>query len=138
MALGAYPFLRMPEYPNREPSWYAFVVQFIQTKANGVSIDQFVRALVAEGLVEVDRPKSTGPVHCLPLFSTPHLILPRLYGNTIKRVETFENAKAFYGNAIKLPVWAFPEDAAVVQKYIEGFQKVADVVVRQPELLRGI
>ncbi|MFH1299406.1 MAG: DegT/DnrJ/EryC1/StrS family aminotransferase [Patescibacteria group bacterium] len=135
---GKYEFLKMPDYPNRQPSWYAFVMQFDKSRSNGVSIAQFVRALHAEGLVEVDRPGSTRPIHDLPLFIKPNLALPKLYSNPLTHPGPFANALLFYENAIKLPVWTFPEDEPIVRKYAEGFHKVCRAVQNEPELLRGL
>ncbi len=127
-----YPFLRMPEYPNRQPSWYAFVMQFDDKHSNGVSIEQFTRALLAEGLAEVDRPGSTCPCHDLPLFTNPQEAMSRLYDRRQNQIEAFDKASAFYRNAIKLPVWAFSTDKDVVDKYVEGFHKVCQAVLDTP------
>lgn len=129
-----YPFLLMPQYPDRQPSWYAFVMQFNESHSNGVTIEQFTKALVAEGLVEVDRPGSTCPCHDLPLFTDPHEVLPRLYQQSIVQSGQFSNAEAFYRNAIKLPVWAFASDKDLVDKYLEGFHKVCGAVLHSPEV----
>ncbi|MEO6077327.1 MAG: aminotransferase class I/II-fold pyridoxal phosphate-dependent enzyme, partial [Candidatus Andersenbacteria bacterium] len=129
-----YPFLRMPKYPNRQPSWYAFVMQFDDKHSNGVSIEQFTRALLAEGLVEVDRPGSTCPCHDLPLFTDPQKAMSRLYDQRQSQCGLFGEASAFYQNAIKLPVWAFSKDKDVVDKYTEGFHKVCQAVLDTPEV----
>lgn len=129
-----YPFLHMPHYPDRQPSWYAFVMQFDENHSNGVSIEQFTKALVTEGLVEVDRPGSTCPCHDLPLFTDPHEVLPRVYQHSITHSGQFDKANAFYRNAIKLPVWAFVDDKDVVEKYVEGFHKVCSAVLHSPEV----
>ncbi len=129
-----YPFLRMPEYPDRQPSWYAFVMQFDKSHSNGITIEQFTKALLAEGLVEVDRPGSTCPNHDLPLFTDPHEVLPRLYQQPLTHSGQFDRAKPYYRNAIKLPVWAFAQDRTVVEKYVEGFHKVCRAVLDTPEV----
>lgn len=135
---GEYPFLRMPEYPNRQPSWYAFVMQFDDAHSNGVTVKQFTDALQAEGLVEVDRPGSTCPIHDLPLFTNPHEAIPRLYQQPISHTDQLDNATCFYKNTIKLPVWAFPEDRWIIEKYVEGFHKVCQVVLDSPDTFQKV
>jgi len=135
-AFADYPFLCMPSCPDGQPSWYAFVMQFNAEFSNGVPIEKFTKALHAEGLIEVDMPGSTCPIQNLPLFIDSNEAMPRLY--SAKRVpeRRFDNAQRFYEQAIKLPMWAFPEDYSTVERYIEGFRKVMQVVTTQPELLR--
>ena len=134
--LGGCSFLRMPECKNGRPSWYAFVMSFDEQASNGVAIDKFVAALHAEGLVEVDQPRSTCPIHDLPLFRSPKKAMPKLYECQSQDKKEFFNAERFCRTAIKIPIWSFPEDEVVIKAYIKGFQKVIKVVTRQPELLR--
>lgn len=138
--ISSYPFLLPPRYNDKQPSWYAFVMQFDQNRANGVSIGQFVAALHAEGLVEVDRPGSTCPVHDLPLFREPQRALSKLghHARSTSNSDSYPAATRFFENAIKIPVWAFPEDELVFERYIEGFQKVCEVVETHPDLVRTI
>lgn len=134
-SLSVFPFLRMPKYQG-QPAWYAFVFQFDEAKAQGVTIKRFEEALHAEGLVEVDRPGSTCPNYGLPLFTRPDEVLPHLYPEPLSQQGPFPKAEKFYQQAIKLPVWAFPDEAHWVEKYIAGITKVAQVVQDKPELLR--
>ena len=117
-------FLEMPNHPEKNPSWYSFVMQYVPEKTE-VPIDLFYQALQAEGLLEVDRPNSTGPIHNLPLFKRPDLAIPRLYKKPLTADDDFPIATRFYRNAIKLPIWAQPGDILMVEKYIEGIKKVA-------------
>lgn len=133
--LGNYSFLNMPQYISSQPSWYAFVMLFDETATNGVKIDKFVAALHAEGLIEVDHPYSTCPIYNMPLFCSPEKAIPQLYEYQSHDEKNFPNAEQFYQRAIKIPVWAFPEDEDVVKAYIRGFNKVITVVEQQPELL---
>jgi len=135
---NSYKFLRMPSYPNRQPSWYAFVMRFNEHCSNGVKIEQFIKALHAEGLIEVDHPGSTKPIHEEPLFCEPNVVMQRLYQKPIKQNNSFKKATSFYANAIKLPVWAYADDYYVVEKYAEGFHKVCQIVQENPELLTSI
>ena len=122
------PFLKVPEFDPalKKPAWYALVFQFDDTKCK-VTINEFHAALIEHGLPEVDRPLSTGLLNNLPLFTEPHLIFPALYSNQTKPAEhVFPHASMFYENAIKIPVWAFPEDVHMVEKYINGILTVAE------------
>lgn len=134
-ALAPYPFLKMPRFSEKQPSWYAFIMQYDEDRANDIPLDVFHRALLAEGLTEVDRPGSTGPIYNLPLFTRPHIALPRLYKTPFTQKEAFPCAESFYHRALKLPMWAFPDDQFIVNQYIQGIQKVCDVVLNCPESL---
>jgi dTDP-4-amino-4,6-dideoxygalactose transaminase/predicted dehydrogenase len=126
--LTTVPFLKFPEFDPalKKPAWYALVFQFVDTKSKA-TIEEFYGALKGHGLPEVDRPLSTGLLNKLPLFTEPHLIFPALYSNQTKPdANLYPNAQLFYKNAIKLPVWAFPEDADMVEKYINGILAVAE------------
>ncbi|KAL8639819.1 MAG: hypothetical protein Q9228_003193 [Teloschistes exilis] len=78
-----------------------------------LSREQFVKALEAHGLSEVDIPRSTGLLNELPMFSHTHEATPR-YGDgpwhDPQPNEMFPTALAFYERAIKLPMWATPAD----------------------------
>lgn len=133
-ALSQFSFLRIPRYQGK-PAWYAFVFRFDEARGNGVTVERFEEALMAEGLVEVDRPDSTCPNHNLPLFTQPDDALPHLYQEPLGQRGTFPRAEEFFRQAIKLPVWAFLDEAHWVEQYIVGIQKVARVVRDNPELL---
>lgn len=136
-SLREFPFLSFPEFQDRKPSWYAFVMQFVPEKANGVTIDQFVEALMAEGLKEVDRPGSTSPVHNLALFTKTVQAMPRLYREYLpNEPQEFPRAQNFWVNAIKLPVWAFPDEEKWVDVYIDGFRKVGKVLMEKPSIFK--
>jgi len=92
--------------------------------------------LHAEGLIEVDLPRSTCPIHNLPLFRSPEKAVPRLYRHQSHKEQKFPKAEWFYRMAIKIPVWAFPEDENVVKAYIKGFKKVISIIDCQPKILR--
>jgi len=135
-ALSQFPFLRTPQARDKQHGWYAYVMQFDASRANGVSIDLLTKAILAEGLVELDRPRSTSTLHNLPLFLKPERALSRLYTRQAKRGgRSFPVAEQFYENALKLPVWSFPDEERMVNLYIEGIVKVALVVQDDPELL---
>ncbi len=129
-----YPFLSMPNTEDREPSWYAFTMQYNEKLANGVPLKRFQEALHAEGLVEADRPGSTKPLHDLPLFTSPHVAMPRLYDEFIKQKGSFANAEKYCQNALKIPVWSFADEKYIVEAYIKGICKVADAIMNGDNL----
>jgi dTDP-4-amino-4,6-dideoxygalactose transaminase len=134
-ALSKYPFISVPKYTG-QPAWYAYVFRYDADKA-GVPLKLFEKALKAEGLVEIDRPNSTRPNHDLPLFTNPHLALPHIYQEKIVCPQgTFPGADTFFAQAIKLPVWAFPDEESIVSGYIDGIVKVAEAVYNDPISLR--
>ena len=135
-AFKPFAFLKVPATAGKEAGWYAYVMQFDPAHSNGVSIDLFTKAVLAEGLVELDRPRSTALLQGFPLFSEPNEVLPRLYpAPLVGKSRSFPVAEGFYENALKLPVWAFPDEEALVNLYIEGLVKVASVVRDDPRAL---
>jgi dTDP-4-amino-4,6-dideoxygalactose transaminase len=135
-----FTFLRTPRTCECSPSWYAYVMQFDEFHANGIDIELFTKAVLAEGLSEFDRPMSTGVLSNLPLFLSPELVLPRLYPQSVKDegVSFYPAAERFYKNALKLPVWSFSDEEKIVDRYIEGITKVASVVQNSPEDLLAL
>jgi dTDP-4-amino-4,6-dideoxygalactose transaminase len=134
-ALDAFDFIRVEHLlESTNASWYALGFHFVPEKAHGVSREQFVEALHAEGLVEFDIPGSTGLLNQLPLFVAPHKALPRLYDAPLVEQGPFPSAAKFYASFIKLPVWAYEGDEAVVQAYIDGFTKVAQYLTEHQTL----
>lgn len=138
-AFQQYPFIRLPETSGKQHGWYAYVMQFDPSVSNGIDVDLFAKAVLAEGLCEFDQPRSTGMLHCLPLFSNPERAFPRLYLHPSDQVwRSFPQAEHFCKNALKVPVWSFPDEEWVVELYIEGISKVASVVRDDPEILLAI
>lgn len=134
-ALAQYPFLKTPKLAeDYRPSWYAYGLQFVASEAYGVSKEDFVEALVAEGLVEVDIPGSTGLLNTLPLFTHPERVLSRLYKKPIDTQTGFDGAQNFYNDFFKIPIWAFEDDSEVVDAYVRGIIKVADYLVAHKSL----
>ena len=124
-AFGKLKGLRIPLMAEgSSPSWYGYVIQYVPEELGELSIEKFVEALHAEGLIEVDLPDSTGPLNELPLFQDPSDLFPSYRGKLSYKSEDFPVAKKFYKNAIKLPVWFTEEDSVVVDNYIKGFEKV--------------
>lgn len=121
--LSSIAFLHMPEYQDRNPSWYAFVFYYDESKAN-CSIEDFIIRLHKLGLHEIERPKSTQPLHKLALFHHPIEAMPRIYSNNFEIDKKFPQAEKIYQTAIKIPVWATQEDEVIVKKYVNGIKKV--------------
>lgn len=122
------PGLVPPELsPGMEPSWYALIFKYNSEKFGGLSVNKFCDALIAEGLVEVDRPNSTSPLNLLPIFQEPGNLFP-----VYKKIKLnylpgdFPKSEKFFNQAIKLPVWVQSKDSSTVNKYILGFKKVCD------------
>jgi dTDP-4-amino-4,6-dideoxygalactose transaminase len=135
-AFSEYKFLKMPFFEGKKPSWYAFVMQFDENYSNEVTVDTFFKALQAIGLKEADRPGSTCPIHDLPLFNCLNEAMPRLYPkcSSLKH-HSFLNAKKFYKNTIKLPVWTFDDEIDIAEAYIKGIRRICDLVVKSPKVL---
>lgn len=129
-------FLTLPIANNCEPSWYAYVMNYDEQKANGIPLDIYINALHAEGLIEIDIPTSTGPIHNMPLFTRTHEVLPRLYSQAARKNigQHFPNAEHFYRTAFKMPVWVREADRHVVEKYVAGIRKVSSAIHERPEI----
>lgn len=128
-------FLKAPKITqNSQNSWYAYNLLYDSNKAYGVSREEFVSALHAEGLIEADIPGSTCLLNQLPLFNTPNEILSRLYPNPLHKQKDFPKASQFYDSVIKFPVWAFADELHIVNAYIKGIKKVAQYLTRHHSL----
>ncbi|RKE05466.1 dTDP-4-amino-4,6-dideoxygalactose transaminase [Catellatospora citrea] len=130
--LREYEFLRLPDIDGMIPSWYALPLRFDARAAGRLTREDFVAALRAEGLSEVDVPAATGVIADLPLFSAPEKVLGRrrVTGRPASTPSNLPVARAYAAEIIKIPVWAFAQDEAVVQAYVVGIRKVADHVAR--------
>ncbi len=118
--------LRPPDLSAKiKPSWYALILQYRKEKLENLDIEYFYKALIAEGLAEVDRPGSTCPLNLLTLFQNPKPLFPvyKKYPFSYKKGD-FPKAEKFYQNAIKIPVWALKKDSKAVKAYIRGIKKV--------------
>jgi dTDP-4-amino-4,6-dideoxygalactose transaminase len=142
--LSAVPFLKVPDLEKLEkdavlPSWYGFIMHFDGSAVRGkLTRDAFVDALHREGLQEVDIPRSTGLLHHEPLFSRPWVVLPHLYTQqgysrteAVRAAEKYPKAQELYDTAIKLPVWGFEEDSAIVEEYMDGIIRISSQWVKQ-------
>ena len=133
--LGSIAFLEVPDVSSFrnvliEPAWYAFIIRFKLEKAPcGLTRDVFVKELLERGLVDVDIPHSTRPLHRQPLFTNPASILPHLHPRDdyvdLNVNRTFPLAETFYNEILKLPVWAFEDDRKTADHYIETIVSVS-------------
>ena len=110
----------------RQNSWYALVLQYEPEKLNGLPIEKFYNALVAEGGLELDRPKSTAPLNFHPLFQQPGQLFPCYHDKLAYRPGDFPNAELFHANALKLPVWHDARDEPMARSYVSAFRKVVE------------
>ena len=134
-ALREYEFLAIPNIEEgSQNSWYAYNLLFIADRAYEITREQFVDALLAEGLAETDIPGSTTLLNNLPLFQTPHELMPRLYSKPLPRQAGFPNAEAFYNSVIKFPMWTFTDEESTVDSYIAGVRKVSDYILENKSL----
>ena len=119
------PGLEMPQVPDHvKPTWYAFVMQYKAEELEGLSIERFYDALMAEGCTELDRPGSTGPLNHLSLFHDPEPFFSSRRGYVDYSNASFPNAEKFYNNALKLPVWQAGEEDKIIDLYIAAFRRV--------------
>jgi dTDP-4-amino-4,6-dideoxygalactose transaminase len=127
--LEKYDFIELLDTEGNEPSWYGFIFKY-NAQLTGISREDFVALLHAEGLAEVDIPGSTGPNHRLPIFKEPHALFPQFYaaGQQFNTEESFPGADAFCVAIVKLPTWAYEEHEAVLEYYLKGLKKVSDYV----------
>lgn len=122
------PGVSAPKFAsNADPAWYAYVLQYNQAELGGLPIEKFHEALLAEGAIEADRPGSTGPLNNLPLYQRACQLFPGYESADVAYLPgQYPGAERFFTNAIKLPVWALPEDEALVDRYVGAFAKVVE------------
>lgn len=124
--LDGFKGIKLP-YINKEvePSWYALTLQYNAVSLDGLPIEKFVGALMAEGLIDVDRPMSTSPLNLLPLFQKPQVLFPiyNQYPFSYKPGD-FPKAELFYKKTIKIPIWHSYSGEGIMNNYVQGFVKV--------------
>lgn len=127
--LGELPGISAPTVPaGNRCSWYGLPLTYVSEELDGLSVDTFHAALVAEGLTEVDRPGSICPLNRLPLFREPRPLLSRFgYSSSMNyRAGQFPVAEQVWQRTLKLPVWHRKDDVPLVDRYLDGFRKVID------------
>lgn len=135
-ALISYPFIKLNHIEKKGTlsSWYAYIIRYDSSAAFDISREDFVKALIAEGLIDVDIPGSTGLLNELPLFTRTAEIMPRLYSNNMPKQSNFPNAKLFYDSIIKLPVFSYKDELKQTELYIKGIQKVCNHIMKYKSL----
>ena len=124
--LKGFEGLRLPNLSKEiKPSWHALVFQYKKEELKNLPIEVFYKGLIAEGLIEFDRPGSTCPLNLLPLFKDPSPLFPvyKKYPFSYQKGD-FPKAEDFHKNALKIPIWAFKKDKKIVDLYIAGIKKV--------------
>ncbi len=116
--------IKLLNIENKGPTWYAFTFLYNPEELEGLSLEKFYSALVAEGCVELDHPGSTMPLNLTPLFQDPSKLFPSYKNKMNYHVGDMPNAERFYKLALKLPVWHNLEDIKLVELYIKAFKKV--------------
>lgn len=120
-ALRDVPGIRVPEVPaGIEPSWYAMALTLDVAEVDpGVVL----RALHAEGLLEIDQPGSTRPMNEHALFSQPEGLFPQVGDDWPRyREGQFPNAARLHRTTLKFPVPH--DDGPIADAYIRGITKV--------------
>jgi perosamine synthetase len=98
------------------PSGYAVAMRYKTERANGVSRDDFLRELAAQGAVEVDAPNTTCPLDQFALFQERARCEP----------SQSREARAYHAEVLKTPTWYGPHWEAYTDAYIKAFLSVAD------------
>lgn len=119
--------IKMPVIPeNITHSWYALPIRYIPEELGGLPISIFLKALQAEGCIEVDKPGSTAPLNYHLLFQRPEYLFPRYKGKLNYSPGDFPVAENCYQNTIKIPVWNRDIDKPIASQYIMAFEKVLE------------
>jgi perosamine synthetase len=113
-------------------SWYGYIVRYNPAELDGLPLARYHAALLAEGLIEADRPGSTCPLNQLPLFQKPTALFPDLPHSQAHHLGDFPRAEAFHDSIVKLPVWHTADGLDLATRYAKAFAKVS---ARSDELL---
>lgn len=117
--------IEVPHIPEDvNPTWYGLVMQYKPEELDGLPVERFYQALIAEGCIELDRPGSTCPLNFHPLFQNPAIIFPAYEGKMSYRKGDFPVAEKFHEKSLKVPVWHEEKDENIVNLYVKAFQKV--------------
>ena len=134
--IDKYAFLNRINTYTAQSSWYAYGFHFNPSLTFGITREEFVSLLHAEGLIEIDIPGSTNLINSLPLFIEPNKVYPSLYDKPLSKQIDFPNATKFTEHFIKMPVWAFEEDIEIVEGYIQGLEKVCSMIEKHKTNLK--
>jgi perosamine synthetase len=129
-------FLSFLDTVDSKPSYYGLVMKFHNERSNGVNREEFVKALHAIGLIEVDIPNSTSPLDKLPFFNHSERskrLSKNVHTNSV--IQNYPEAYKFYNQIIKMPVWVRQEDEEIIDLYIEGFKLMADKIINNVPII---
>jgi dTDP-4-amino-4,6-dideoxygalactose transaminase len=104
-------------------SWYAYPLR-IRFDDLGVNKEKFVKAIVAEGAVEVDIPGSTCPIDKYPAFADPqglHQLDAALTGCVSGE---YPGAEKFHRSLVKITVPYGPDRWKFAESYVGAIKKV--------------
>lgn len=121
--LAATPSLAFPDVSDRRVSGYTFPMIVASEVFEAVGPEILLEALHAEGLVEIDRPGSTKPLHEEPLFNEPNHAFPWARASVVQQ-GGFPIATDSFRRTIKMPVWDRQADRAYTDGYASGVRKV--------------
>jgi perosamine synthetase len=93
-----------------------------------VSRDDFVALCLAEGATEVDVPGSTRDISREPLFARTDPYAP--WQPRIPARRQLPGVKHFQDTFIKIPVWGYDGDEAIIDGYLAALGKVSSAVAR--------
>ncbi|WP_376770557.1 DegT/DnrJ/EryC1/StrS family aminotransferase [Lentzea indica] len=121
--------ISVPQLPSKhQAAWYGLPLTYVPDELGGITVERFHKALLAEGLSEVDRPDSTCPLNQLPLFQCPAALFThqREFARLRYQPGGFPVAELVHHNTLKLPVWHREEDVPLARAYVRGIQKVVE------------
>lgn len=90
--------------------------------------DDFVALCLAEGATEVDVPGSTRDISHEPLFARSDPYAP--WQPTVPARGQLPGVKHFQDTFIKIPVWGYDGDEAIIDGYLAALGKVSTAVAR--------
>ncbi|WP_327070845.1 DegT/DnrJ/EryC1/StrS family aminotransferase [Kitasatospora sp. NBC_01250] len=109
------------------PSWYGLTLTYHPGELDGLSIERFHQALIAEGATEFDRPGSTCPLNQLPLYQHPAQLFPgHPRSHRPYKEGDFPIAEHAHAHTIKLPVWHREQDRPLAESYVRAAIKVSN------------
>ncbi|MFJ9839809.1 DegT/DnrJ/EryC1/StrS family aminotransferase [Kitasatospora sp. NPDC101155] len=126
--LARIPGLEVTEMPEGVvPSWYGLTLTYRPDELDGLPIERFHQALIAEGATEFDRPGSTCPMNQLPLYQQPSTLFPgHPHSHRRYKPGDFPVAEHAHAHTIKLPVWHREQDLEVAEQYVRAATKISD------------
>ncbi|HMH94345.1 MAG TPA: DegT/DnrJ/EryC1/StrS family aminotransferase [Streptosporangiaceae bacterium] len=107
---------------------YVIGLRFCAENAT-VSRGDFAALCAAEGATEVDVPGSTRDISGEPLFARRDPYAPWRPARTAPE-QPFPGVERFQATFIKIPIWGYEGDEAIVEGYLAALGKVSTAVAR--------